>query len=279
MTRSFNLFKRPITLLTAVFWMPLVLLGSEIIACLSPANAQSDPELEDILDELPPPSPSPRSPLPSLSPSPSTIPSFNVPVPTPPFPPTPTNPPSVGREFNFQAPTQPIFPSTPISPSRLYRVDVFGNSPFLLFQVQQIEPQAFIRQEDGVIQAGVFADQFNAQSRVRALEAQGIQARVTTAANGDTIDSERFSGDRTALDRNIERSSSYFVIIPGKARDLPDIADRVVQLGVRRSEVSERDSPRGAHVAVGPFDERQEADGWSSYFQSIGMDARVYYRR
>jgi len=274
MTRSFNLFKRPITLLTAVFWMPLVLLGSEIIACLSPANAQSDPDPQYIFDEdeLPPP-------LPSLSPSPSTIPSFNVPVPTPPFPPTPTNPPSVGRELNFEAPTQPIFPSTPISPSRLYRVDVFGNSPFLLFQVQEIEPQAFIRQEDGVIQAGVFADQFNAQSRVRALEAQGIQARVTTAANGDTIDSERFSGDRTALDRNIERSSSYFVIIPGKARDLPDIADRVVQLGVRRSEVSERDSPRGAHVAVGPFDERQEADRWSSYFQSIGMDARVYYRR
>jgi hypothetical protein len=274
MTRSFNLFKRPITLLTAVFWVPLLLFGSEIIARLSPANAQSDPDPQYIFDEdeLPPP-------LPSLSPSPSTIPSFNVPVPTSPFPPTPPNPPPVGREFNFEAPTQPIFPSTPISPSRLYRVDVFGNSPFLLFQVQQIEPQAFIRQEDGVIQAGVFADQFNAQSRVRALEAQGIQARVTTAANDDTIDSERFSGDRTALDRNIERSSSYFVIIPGKARDLPDIADRVVQLGVRRSEVSERDSPRGAHVAVGPFDERQEADGWSSYFQSIGMDARVYYRR
>jgi hypothetical protein len=130
-----------------------------------------------------------------------------------------------------------------------------------------------------VIQAGVFADQFNAQSRVRALEAQGIQARVTTTANGDTIDSERFSAIAQrwiATLSDLLPISSSFLGKQGTYRTLPigwfSWASDAVRLAKETAQ-EERT------LLLGPFDERQEADRWSSYFQSIGMDARVYYRR
>ena len=128
-----------------------------------------------------------------------------------------------------------------------------------------------------MIQAGVFADQFNAQSRVRALESQGIRARVTIVAAGagaESVNSGRVLSDSP---QDSFASRSYFVIIPGQPRDLPEIAAEVVRQGVSRAAVSQRKAPRGPHVAVGPFDSRGEADRWSSYFRSVGMDARVYF--
>jgi hypothetical protein len=170
-------------------------------------------------------------------------------------------------------------------------VDVFSDNPVSLSQVRQLEPQAFIRR-DGVIQAGVFANRDNAQSRVRVLAEQGIRARVTRiAAGGDAglIGSEEFSSDRSFREDSEEFAArdtetpttgrAYFVVIPGARNDLPEIADRVMQLGVTRNAVYERSGPRGPHVAVGPFDERGKADRWSNYLRSVGMDARVYFGR
>ncbi|MGQ4646053.1 hypothetical protein [Lyngbya aestuarii] len=74
-------------------------------------------------------------------------------------------------------------------------------------------------------------------------------------------------------------SSSYFVIIPGEPTQLSDIAAQISQLGFGQNAVQQRAGSRGAHVAVGPFDKRQEADYWSSYLQSMGMDARVHFGR
>jgi hypothetical protein len=265
MTRFFNPFSRAIALITKTSWVPLLLFGSGFIACLTPANAQRLPEPPLSRDELPP-----RSP--------SALPSFNLP--TSPLPPASPNDVPTGREFNFQAPNPPI---QPLRPSRLtpdsnfYRVDILGDSPALLRRVQRIEPQAFVREGEGVIQAGVFADSFNAQSRIRALEARGIRAEVIPIdARVGTVNSDRPSSD--FLEDSFD-SSSYFVVIPGDTRDLPIIAAQVVQLGVRRNAVSQREAPRGPHVAVGPFDERREADRWSSYLRSVGMDARVYFGR
>ncbi len=243
-------------LFTGASWVPLLLFGSGVITRLTPVSAQQSlPELR-IFDELPP-----RAP--------SSIPSLDIP--TSPLPSESPSPPPEEREFNFQAPNPPIPPSRPTSTSNLYRVDILGDSPLLLSQVRRLEPKAFVRQGEGVIQAGVFADRFKAQSFVRTLEAQGIQARVTTidaGADADTVNRERLS-----------TQFSYFVVIPGKTRNLSDITAQVLRLGVRRNAVSQREAPRGPHVAVGPFNSRGEADRWSSYFRSVGMDARVYFRR
>jgi hypothetical protein len=223
----------------------------DLFICLAPASAQQRLPQPQIFEELPPSSPSSLPSL-NLSPSPPTLPSL----------------PPADRELNFQAPSRPLPLRTPTLDTNFYRVDIFGDSPFLLSQVKRIEPEAFVRSGEGVIQAGVFADQFNARSRVRTLEAQGIRAKVIAIAAETDVDPVN---PRRIL------SGSYFVIIPGELKDLPDMAASVVRLGARQSAVSQRESPRGPHIAIGPFDSRKEADRWNSYFRSVGMDARVYF--
>lgn len=244
---GFNPFQRPILLLTSCFGL-LSLLSSGMMA-----QAQERlPEPRIFGDELAPPTP------------PSSLPTFGS-------PPSSPLPPPAGREFNYQAPPPPQ-PSRPLAPTaNFYRVDIYGDSPRLLAQVQQIAPDAFVRQGEGVIQAGVFSDPTNARTRVRDLEARGLRARITTVAVG--------SGAVT--DRPSQRFSdrAYFVIIPGESQNLPDIAARIAQLGISQRAVTRRDEPRGAHVAVGPFSGRGEAERWNSYFRSAGFDARIYFGR
>lgn len=249
-----NTLRRPRLIRTFVPGLPL-LLGSWLVAFPVSTVAQQRLPEPRIFDELPP-----SSPIPSLDGPSAPLPSA--------FPNTRPE-----RELDFQAPQPPTPTRTPVSTLRLYRVDIFGDSPLLLSQVQRIEPDAFVRGDEGVIQAGVFADEYNARSRVQVLEAQGFQARVTTTtAGGDTVTGRPIS-DRP--ERRFEQA--YFVVIPGEVRELREIAAQVVQSGIRRSAVTQRESPRGPHVAVGPFGDRGDADRWSSYFRSVGMDARVYF--
>ncbi|MCS6812024.1 MAG: DUF3747 domain-containing protein [Cyanobacteria bacterium] len=70
---------------------------------------------------------------------------------------------------------------------------------------------------------------------------------------------------------------AYFVVIPAATRDLPAIARRVNQLGVSTVNIFQRESPRGPHVAVGPFMQRGLAEQWKSYLRNAGFDARVYF--
>jgi hypothetical protein len=257
LTRFFNASRCPTLTSTLVSGLPILLVGSWLIAFQSTTVAQQRLPEPRIFDELPPPSSSP-------------IPSLNTPSSPPVFPDARPE-----RELDFRVPNQAIPPRAPASTLRLYRVDIFGDSPLLLSQVQRIEPDAFVRQDEGVIQAGVFADEFNAQSRVRALRAQGFQAGVTTITAGGSANPGGQISDRDTRQRRLDQS--YFVVIPGDAGELSDIAAQVVQLGIRRGAVTQRESPRGPHVAVGPFGDRGDADRWSSYFRSVGMDARVYF--
>ncbi|NEP60120.1 MAG: hypothetical protein F6K31_24475 [Symploca sp. SIO2G7] len=77
--------------------------------------------------------------------------------------------------------------------------------------------------------------------------------------------------------RRTSRDRFYFVIIPGAQKDLPNMAAQIVQLGVDPNGVRQRTAPRGPHVSVGPFDNRGLAQQWSSYLQSQGMNARVFF--
>ena len=172
-----------------------------------------------------------------------------------------------------------------------YLVYVDGNDSQTLQAIRQIEPSAYIRQFQGrtVIQSGVFNRVANAQQRVNELQSRGIyNARIISFGNGQEINADNgnynYRDDRNNINAN-RRASRYYVAIPTTSEQLPAIAAQVRQnlsgytqdLG-RSGGVLERTQPRGPHVAVGPFQNRFQAEEWNKYIRKIGYgNARVYY--
>ncbi|AOX03475.1 hypothetical protein BJP34_32190 [Moorena producens PAL-8-15-08-1] len=306
MIRVSNQFRNPKTLVKVSGWLLLLLTGQTVMADLRPATAQTSPEPRFFGEPLPTMTP---SSLPSVNTPPLILPtaspnrSSNTPL-----------PPQLNVNDTNPSITNPSItnPSRPIA--NLYRVDVVGDSYWLLSQVQDIEPQAFVREGEGVIQAGTFMDRYNAQSRLRTLEALGIPARIITiepqafddggatnlrniptfSSDGSITYGSRLVYPETGLDlanrgavssgSNPEdsresRGRSYFVAIPGNAQRLPEMVTELVKIGIAQDLVIQRDAPRGKHVAVGPFKKRGEAERWSNRLRSAGWDARVYFSR
>lgn len=226
----------------------------------------------------------------------------------PSFPATGNVPQTPANPFNSAPRTVPNFSAVPNIAATLYRVEIAGGDPFLLDRVQTIVPEAFFRSGDGTIQAGSFAEASNAQQRLQLLASQGIAARVvpvsrnsiytpsypaqvatsypvqpttnyspsypqnaypTTAAN---------PGFLSPNQRNEEDNRGFFVVIPGRQEELNQIAIQLIELGMRPSAIQERSQPRGWHIAVGPFVDREAADTWNALFRSEGLDARLYFQ-
>jgi cell division protein FtsN len=109
-------------------------------------------------------------------------------------PPSTPNSASSVREYTFQAPSaprhpgkpQPVVTNTPPNSvtsgqSRgLYRVEVRGKTQDILAKVKKVEPLAFIRAKDGIIQAGIFDNQRQANARRQQLAKQGLSAQVVS---------------------------------------------------------------------------------------------------
>lgn len=189
-------------------------------------------------------------------------------------PPPPLSPEqSAPLDFDFRAPA----PSDFGRDFERFLVYVDSNSPAILQQVRLVEPGAYIRQYRGsfVIQAGVFSRQSNAQIRRRQLESFGINGvRLVSFSSGE-------EPPDTPDEQTERRGNFYYVAIPSSSGDLGEIAARIRRLNRSRNiQVSQRYSPRGPHVAVGPFKERKEAEEWNGYLRSLGIgDPRVYYGR
>lgn len=192
-----------------------------------------------------------------------------------------------GAPLSFSYELQQITPPQLLSQRKvLYRVFVNGNSRLLLEQVQKIEPNAFPKQDDGrdVIQAGAFDDRRDARARVEELENIGIQARVEEeffAPNVRTVRTGRYNTSRFDDEFDFD-STGYFVVIPAPQRDLQDIEEQVRRLALREDQndlaVQWRNQPRGYHVIVGPFEDREIAERWNRYLKDFGLgNARVYY--
>ena len=84
----------------------------------------------------------------------------------------------------------------------------------------------------------------------------------------------------TGSDR-LNRGRAYFVVIPGKQGELDAISNQVIRLGDGfgiAQLVQQTSEPRGPHVQVGPFGDRNAANRWNRYFRDFGMDARIYVR-
>ncbi|MEB3267312.1 MAG: hypothetical protein VKJ09_02115 [Leptolyngbya sp.] len=212
-----------------------------------------------------------------------------------------------------QMPPPPVAPSAAATGEQ-YVVYVNGNSPLLLEQVRQVEPGAFINTINGrrVIQVGRFSNLDNAQRQVQTLNGFGLGAVVTTVAAVTTaaLPPPPGSGypptvsnvsdlpplptvtpgyeDTTAVTAPLPAvgggdgavaiaPNGYYVVVPTGGDQLSTVANRIVQLGAPSTTVQQRQSPRGPHVAVGPFSDRALAEQWSHYLRGSGLDARVHH--
>ena len=70
-----------------------------------------------------------------------------------------------------------------IAANQLFRVEVQSNSAAALAKIQEIEPLAFIRAGENVIQVGLFQQQYQAKQRVQDLTKQGFSAQINTLNN------------------------------------------------------------------------------------------------
>ncbi|MBD2293670.1 hypothetical protein H6G06_09250 [Anabaena sphaerica FACHB-251] len=165
-----------------------------------------------------------------------------------------------------------------------YVVYVDSDNSQILQRVRQIESSAYIRQFNGrnIIQSGVFSKPYNAEQRVRELELNGISgAGILNFSN-----QEQTSYYSTGRDdfRNVspsvrrEQAKYYYVIIPSSSKNLRFLRQEIQQKIDGNTNVFMRTQPRGAHIAVGGFKERQEAEQWNNYIRNLGYrNARVYY--
>lgn len=208
---------------------------------------------------LPPPPSIPNS-LPSLAP-----------VPAPGYP----------SGSIYRAPMPPVpggtmgFPGT--SPSYQmpsYQVIVNGDSPYLLQQIQLMEPAATVQDYQGrrVIQAGNFASETEAQQRVAALAQQGVAAQVMGMAG----QAARLNQPGLA---DMPRAPFYQVVVPTQPEQFSTIANRMISMGVKPEAIQSKRVPLGPHLAVGPFTDHREAESVSQYLRSGGMEARVHYSK
>ncbi len=186
----------------------------------------------------------------------------------PPPPPIPDSQPPVAptpfqREAIFQAPAG----AQGMNAAR-YVVYVNGDSPYLLQQVQTIEPRAFVEQYQGrpVIQVGTYSDEGTARQQVETLRMQGITAEMgyNNMAYPPTASGQ---------------SSRYLVIVPGRQENLETLAQQAMRLGIRQESVQVKDAPLGWHLEIGPFRDYREAKEVDQYLRRGGMDSRVYYGR
>jgi len=173
----------------------------------------------------------------------------------------------VPRDLDFRVPQ----PQPPSSPTDSYLVYVNEPNATRLEQVKQLEPAAFMRRFQGksVIQAGVFSQQLNASNIARQLQSQGIATRIVNLSTGKEV----------AL--KSANSKFYFVVIPAGKEDLPVVERQVKQLSTKVSAIiSQRQEPRGAHLRVGPFTQRDKAESYNRYLIGAGLsNARVYFGR
>jgi hypothetical protein len=71
----------------------------------------------------------------------------------------------------------------------------------------------------------------------------------------------------------------YYVVIPASQANLPQLTAQVIQLGTPADRVQQRTSPRGPHVAVGPFADRGLANRWSNFYRDAGIsNSRVHFQ-
>lgn len=116
----------------------------------------------------------------------------------------------------------PINQDYPAASNQKTLVYVEGTSPYLLAQVRQVVPGAFMRSHDGrrVIQTGLFSDQQYAQEQIITLRSRGLTGQITTIqeARQPNLFGQKLLRMGTMLDARY--SGKEQLIQPGKTYDL-----------------------------------------------------------
>jgi hypothetical protein len=74
-------------------------------------------------------------------------------------------------------------------------------------------------------------------------------------------------------------SAPYYVVIPTSQANLTQLSAQVVQLGTPADRVQQRTSPRGPHVAIGPFADRDLANRWNNFYRDAGIsNSRIHFQ-
>ncbi|MTJ09859.1 MULTISPECIES: hypothetical protein [unclassified Anabaena] len=191
-------------------------------------------------------------------------------------------------------PMQPVEYNNPNNQNfERYFVYVDSSDSQTLQRVKQIESSAYIRNYEGrkIIQSGVFNGQVNALRRVRELESQGIYgARIVNSSNGEvrvnnstqvaSYNPYEYNQQSSPINNQQVRGKFYYVVIPNHTNNLVALGTEIRQKVNSNINVFRRNQPRGAHIAVGPFSDRSEAEQWNSYLKNSGYgNARIYYGR
>jgi hypothetical protein len=208
------------------------------------------------------------------------------------------------RTYEYRAPINPsVNQTTQYNQTSVYQynqasdrfsifVDAGAYNTQILPVVKQVEPTAYIRSFGGrsVIQAGIFSRQQNAILRIQQLLSTGINfnnLRLFNLTSGQELALTPSGGQGGGNNlegnpnQNQKRSNYYYVAIPARSTEFPAIEERIQRsLGQSLNNVAvlRRNSPRGTHIAVGPFAERSQAEKWNAAIKDAGLgNARVYY--
>lgn len=161
-------------------------------------------------------------------------------------------------------------PSRETAATIRYLVYVNSRSSERLQQIRRLNPDAGFGMFRGeqIIQAGLFRQRGAAERRSQQLAAQGISSQVAAV----TVP------DQSPLDASNARDGSYYVIVPGSGPAL-DEAMATVQTTVSPGiGIQRRDRPRGLHLAIGPFRQRETAERVGDRLRRRGLpQTRVHY--
>ena len=148
-----------------------------------------------------------------------------------------------------------------------------------LQQVRSVASDAFIPpQRPSVIQVGSFNRLENAQQMAQELQRRGFNPRIESQNSGvqtpNDVQNPYFDNPS-----NAQKKRNYYVVIPQRRKKISQTESKIRHsLGGNIVGVAARKSPRGHHVAVGPFRNRSVAEQWKYYLRSLGLNnGRVYY--
>jgi hypothetical protein len=298
-----------------------MLLGSGLWFYTGVAKAEALPELlltQQVVDGLPPaplpPSSQPVTPVPPTGLTDgNTLPSFSSESVRPALPPQLIRPtPQVGTSSIESGYAVYVNGDSPLLLSQVRQVEsgaflqTHGSEQVIqagLFREEASARQQVTHLESQGIEAEVVEvsrSTMTSSSEVPSSElmATSNAAPMSLAPSPDPADSNQlaatppsiiFGQQPPALSQNssgtvnVSSRRSYYVVVPGRSSDLPQISNLItnlsVSLNVSENNNQERPSPLGPHVLVGPFVDRTTASRWNRYLRDFGMDARVYYGR
>ncbi len=193
--------------------------------------------------------------------------------------PPPPPPPESYQEYNTPQRLNPDYRDN----RECYRILVSRSNG--LSRVRRVVSDAFVY--GNAIQAGYECGRSGMRRLTNRLVSNGLRGvSAIQVSNGQIVGDRPYPG-RPYPDRPYPGRCSgygdkyYYVVVPAISSNLPELERQVRRTVKFRECVEARNEPRGAHVRVGPFDQRAEAEDLNRYLRGRRIrdfsNTRVYY--